>query len=426
MKSQLSLAAVVVVMLVLLNASMLRAADFNIADFGATADGKTLCTAAIQKAVDAAAAAGGGNVVLPKGTYLSGAIFLKPSVNLRIDKDAVLLGSQNIEDYPPMPTRIEGHTQVWRPALLNADRCDGLRITGGGTIQGGGKPYWDAFWSRYKADKKTKNLDVDRPRNVFIRDSKDVVVSNISLRESGFWNLHLYRCQNATIENLDIRTPPGSPSTDGIDVDSCQDITIRGCYISVDDDNIAIKGSKGPLADQDTESPAVERIHIVGCTFAHGHGAVTLGSEACHVKGVLVEDCKIEPAPGAENAEHRTILVRLKLRPDTPQHYEDLHFRNITMSGRGDLISVAPWTQYLDLNGQPEPSQLVENVTVENVTGTAGGFGQIAGPKKASVRNITLKNIDLKLDKPKVKVEKVEGLKVENVKFNGEAYSPGN
>jgi alpha-L-rhamnosidase len=424
MKSHVVLVAVT---MMLLNAPrMLRAADFNIADFGATAaDGKALCTTSIQKAIDAAAAAGGGDVVIPRGIYLAGAIFLKPGVHLRIEKDATLLGSTNIDDYPPMPTRIEGHTQVWRPALVNADKCDGLRITGGGTIRGGGKPYWDAFWSRYKADKKTKNLDVDRPRNVFIRDSKDVLVSGIALRESGFWNLHLYRCRNATIENVDIRTPPGAPSTDGIDVDSCQDVTIRGCYISVDDDNIAIKGSKGPLADRDDESPAVERIHITGCTFAHGHGAVTLGSEACHVKGVLVEDCKVEPDPNSQDATHRTILVRLKLRPDTPQHYEDLHFRNITMSGRGDLISVAPWTQYFDLKGQPEPSQLVENVTVENVTGAAGGFGQIAGPRKATIRNITLKDIDLKLDKPDVKVEKVEGLKAENVKFNGEAYLPG-
>jgi alpha-L-rhamnosidase len=417
MKPRVALAAVTMMLLTL--APVLRGADVNIADFGANADGTTLCTAAIQQTIAAAASAGGGNVVLPRGTYLSGAIFLKPGVNLRIEKDAILLGSTNIDDYPPMPTRIEGHTQIWRPALVNADKCDGLRITGGGTIQGGGKPYWDAFWSRYKADKKTKNLDVDRPRNVFIRDSSGVVVSGVSLRESGFWNLHLYRCQNATIENVDIRTPPGAPSTDGIDVDSCQDITIRGCYISVDDDNIAIKGSKGPLADKDEQSPAVERIHITGCTFAHGHGAVTLGSEACHVKGVLVEDCKVEPDPGSANAAHRTILVRLKLRPDTPQHYEDLHFRNITLSGRADLISIAPWTQYFDLRGQPEPSQLVENVTIENVTGAAGGFGQIAGPRKAIIRNITLKDIDLRLENPKVKIEKVDDLKVENVKING-------
>ena len=116
------------------------------------------------------------------------------------------------------------------------------------------------------------NLAVERPRNIFIRDSRNVRVSGILLRESGFWNLHLYRCQNVTIENVDIRTPPMSPSTDGIDLDSCQDVTVIGCYISVDDDNIAIKGTKGPLADKDKDSPANERIRIVNCTFGHGHG----------------------------------------------------------------------------------------------------------------------------------------------------------
>src|SRR4051794_28217995 len=190
-----------------------------VSEAGAVGDGTTLNTQAIQKTIDQLAERGGGAVVVPAGKFLTGAIFLKPGVNLHLEKDAVLLGSTRIDDYPAMPTRIEGHTQVWRPALVNADRCDHLRITGEGTIQGGGKPYWDAFWSRRKADAKTKNLDVDRPRNVFVRDSGDVLVSGVSLRDSGFWNLHLYRCQNATIENVDIRTPPGAPSTDGIDID---------------------------------------------------------------------------------------------------------------------------------------------------------------------------------------------------------------
>jgi polygalacturonase len=396
-----------------------------VSEAGAVGDGTTLNTQAIQKTIDRLAERGGGAVIVPAGKFLTGAIFLKPGVNLHLEKDAVLLGSTRIDDYPAMPTRIEGHTQVWRPALVNADRCDHLRITGEGTIQGGGKPYWDAFWGRLKADAKTKNLDVDRPRNVFVRDSGDVLVRGVSLRDSGFWNLHLYRCRNATIEKVDIHTPPGAPSTDGIDIDSCQDVTVRGCYISVDDDDIALKGSKGPLADQDKDSPPVERIHIVDCTFAHGHGVVTLGSEASQVKGVLVEDCKVEDAPEAARAAHRNVLVRLKLRPDTPQRYEDIRFRNITVNYQGDLISIEPWTQYFDLGGQKEPAQLVEDVTVENVTGSAGGFGRIAGPPKATVRNITLRDIALKLKDPKVTIERVEGLTIEDVTINGAALSPG-
>jgi alpha-L-rhamnosidase len=399
-------------------------ASVVIRDAGAIGDGTTLNTPAIQAAIDQLAEKGGGTVVVPAGRFLAGAIFLKPGVNLRLEKDAVLLGSSNIDDYPLGPTRIEGATNVWRPALVNAEKCDGLQITGEGTIQGAGKPFWDAFWAARKADPKVTNLAVHRPRNLFVCDSKGVTIRGVSLRESGFWNLHLYRCQDVTVEDVDIRTPPRSPSTDGIDVDSCQDVTIRDSYISVDDDNIALKGSKGPLADQDKESPAVERIHIVGCTFAHGHAAVTLGSEACHVRGLLVEDCKVvEPAEGDRSAK-RTVLLKLKLRPDTPQRYEDLHFRNITLATRGDLISIEPWTQFFDLKGQPEPTQLVTDVTLEGITGTAGGFGRVDGPKRATVRNLTLRDIDLTLTNAKVSIKNVTGLAVENVKFGGVPFRP--
>ena len=389
----------------------------SIVDCGAVGDGKTLNTQTIQKGIDQLAKNGGGTLVCPPGRFLTGALFLKPGVNLHLEKEAVLLGSTNIEDYPSMPTRIEGHTQVWRPALLNADHCDGLQITGEGTLEGGGQPFWDAFWSRYEADKKTKNLDVDRPRNLFIQDSKGVLLSGLSLRGSGFWNIHLYRCQNVIVEKMDIRTPLKAPSTDGIDVDSCQYVTIRGCYISVDDDNIAMKGTKGPFADQDKESPAVEHIRISDCTFGLGYGVVTLGSEACHVRDVVVENCKVE-------TDLKNCLVRLKLRPDTAQKYQDIHFRNITMGPKGTLLTIQSWNQYFDLKGQLPPVQLVENVTISNISGSASEFGRISGPPNSILRNITLENIDLKAKNPAVLIKKVEGLQLKNVKVNGIPVDP--
>ena len=400
-------------------AAISAATRLSIAEAGAVGDGTTLNTKVIQAAIDRLAEKG-GTVVVPPGKFLTGSLFLKPGVNLHLEKGAVLLGSTKIEDYPALPTRIEGHTQVWRPALVNAVKCDKLQITGEGTIQGGGKPFWEAFWSRYGADKTTKNLDVDRPRNMFIQDSNDIMLSGISLRESGFWNLHLYRCQRVTVEKMDIRTPPHSPSTDGIDVDSCQYVTIRGCYISVDDDDIAMKGTKGPHADQDQESPAVEHIRISDCTFGLGHGVVTLGSEACLVRDVVVENCKVINDGG----QNRNVLVRLKLRPDTPQHYEDIHFRNITVAHQGVLVSIEPWKQYFDLKGEPPPSQLVENITVSNISGSVSAFGTIAGPGKSVLRNITLENIDIKVKNPKVIIQDVTGLKVTNVKINGVPYVP--
>jgi alpha-L-rhamnosidase len=388
------------------------AASLSITDTGAIPDGKTLNTKAIQAAINQVFTQGGGTVIIPAGHFLTGALFLKPKVNLDIQADGILLGSTNIQDYPSMPTRIEGHTQVWRPAIINASGCDNLQITGSGTIQGGGKPYWDAYYNAHRANPSTKNLDIDRPRNLFIEDSKNVLISGISLRDSGFWNIHLYRCQHVTVEKVDIRASDHSPSTDGIDVDSSQDITIHGCYISDNDDNIALKGSKGPLADQDASSPPVEHVRISDCTFGHGNGILTLGSEATYVHDVIVENCKIE-GPGSNH------VLTVKLRPDTPQHYEDIHLRNIVINCPGSLINLAPWTQYFDLGGHPAPSQTVNNITISNVTGSTTSFGRIDGPASSVVKDITLENIDLKVTKPGADIKNVTNLKLENVKLNG-------
>jgi len=389
-----------------------RAGDVSIADTGAVPDGKTMDTTAIQAAINQVDGQGGGTVIVPAGTFLTGALFLKPKVNLTIAAGGVLLGSTNIADYPSMPTRIEGHFQVWRPAIINASGCDGLQITGSGTLQGGGQPYWDAFRAARTANRNTKNLDVDRPRNMFIEYSKNVLISGISLRDSGFWNIHLYDCQDVTVEGVDIRAGSRSPSTDGIDVDSCQDVTIHKCYIADNDDEIALKGTKGPLADQDKGSPAVEHIRISDCTFGHGGGIISLGSEATDVRDVIAENCKIV---GPESNH----VLTIKLRPDTPQHYQDIHVRNIVDDAPGTMVNLAPWTQYFDLAGHAPPAQLVENVSIVNVTGTTTAFGRIAGPDKAVVRDITLKDIDLTVTRTDAVIKNVQGLKVDNVMLNG-------
>ena len=324
-----------------------QAADhFPITGFGAVADGKTLNTEAIQKAIDGAAEKG-GVVVIPKGTFLSGSIFLKPGVELHLEKDAVLLGSNRIEDYPKRETRIEGHFEPWRMALLNAQGMDKVRIHGEGKLDGNGILYWAQFWQRRRENPKCTNLEVERPRLMFIDRCKDIRIEGVSLTYSGFWNLHLYRCSDVLIDGLTITAPTRhtqhrnymtkailkgmkqdagvrnlplkdnilGPSTDGIDIDSSRKVTVRNCYISVNDDNIALKGSKGPLADKDQDSPPVEDILIENCEFGDGNGMVTCGSEATLVRNVTVRNCRITGD---------ATMLTLKLRPDTPQHYENI------------------------------------------------------------------------------------------------------
>ena len=412
--------------LLTLLAFTLRAADsaapapirVSIADFNATGDGRTVSTTAIQQTIDHVAKAGGGTVVIPEGVYTTGALFFKPGVNLHLEKDAVLRGSTFIEDYPRTMTRIEGHFEEWRPALINFNKADGLRITGKGMLEGSGQAFWQLFWKRLATDSKTKNLDVERPRLMFIDTCTNVVISGITLKDSGFWNMHLYRCREVLVENVTITAPIGAPSTDGIDIDSCQNVTVRGCSISVDDDCIAIKGSKGVFALDDKDSPPVEHIRISNCTFLLGHGVVTLGSEATIVRDVVVENCRVVSAsPARINS-----VIRLKCRPDTPQTYEDIHFKNIVLEGYGQLLSIDPWTQYFDLKVQPPPSSIVRNITATNITGSYDSFGSIKGHSRVKVSDITLENINLTLTNERLRLGEVENLVIKNVIVNGKEF----
>lgn len=419
---------------------------YPISEFGAVADGVTINTAAIQKAIDQAAEAGGGVVEISAGTWRSGSVFLKKGVELNLAQDAVLLGSTNIEDYPKRETRIEGHFEPWRMALVNAQEMDHVRIGGKGVIDGNGITFWAKFWQRRRENPKCTNLEVERPRLMFIDRCKNVQISGISLRYSGFWNLHLYRCDGVMIEGLTITSPTRhtqhrnymteailkgmsddalaknvplkdnilGPSTDGIDIDSSQNVTVRKCYISVNDDNIALKGSKGPLADRDQDSPPVENIVIEDCEFGDGNGMVTCGSEATLVRNVTVRNCRITGD---------ATMLTLKLRPDTPQHYENILIDGIKLEGgRGRVLNVAPWRQFFDLKGHAPPSRTVNNITVRNVTGAFYTLGSLGGNPGDTLRDITLENIDLKLEDSAFTPLGVVNLVTKNVMLNGKLY----
>jgi alpha-L-rhamnosidase len=392
------------------------AKDFPVTDFGATANDATLDTAAIQQAIDAASAAGGGRVVVAGGVIRSGSLFLKPGVEFHVEKGATLLGSNRLEDYPWGPTRIEGKRQEWRLALLNGTGLDGVRLSGGGVIDGNGILFWAAFWQRRKENPKCTNLEVERPRLVFLDSCRDVRIEGLTFRDSGFWNLHLYRCRDVVIDGVTITAPNSGnirgPSTDGIDLDSCRDVVVRRTHISVGDDCIALKGTKGPHADQDADSPPVENILIEDCTFGDGAGLVTCGSEATVVRSVTVRRCKVT---GANN------VLSLKLRPDTPQRYEDILIEDIELAvpTGGRVLRVQPWSQFFDLAGAEPPRSVVRRVTVRNVHGQIGAVGTLLTHERATIEDFTLENIDVRAVDPKLAVAPGVGLTVRDVKVNG-------
>jgi len=413
-------------------ARIASADDFLITAYGAVGDGTTLNAPAIQQAIDRAAAAG-GRVVVPSGRFKTGAIFLKQGATLHLEEGAVLVGSTNLADYPPRKTRIEGHFEVWRPALVNASGMTHVRITGTGTLDGNGRPFWTAYWKRRAENPKCTNLEVERPRLMFLDDCSDVVVRGIHLKDSGFWNLHLYKCRKATVEGVTITAPHGgppritdvaqpwdevsigrAPSSDGIDVDSCQDVTIRKCTISVGDDCIALKGSKGPLALDDASSPPVENILVEDCDFQNGHGVVTCGSEATIIRNVRVRRARV----GAGIP-----VVRLKLRPDTPQLYENLEFDTLTLNDAQAIFDVKPWTQFFDLQGHEPPRSVVRNVVVRNVTGSVESLGELRGNQGDAIENILLENIDLTARRPRLRTDHADAIHLENVEINGQPFT---
>ena len=417
---------------VLVPLTPLTAKEITITSAGAVADGETLNTPAIQQAIDDVSAAGGGRVVVPAGDFKTGALVLKQGVELHLAEGATLLGSTDVADYPKQMTRIEGHFEPWLPALINAKDLEQVRITGRGTLDGNGKPFWVAFWKRRAENPKCTNLEVERPRLMFLENCRDVVVSGLKFKDSGFWNLHVYNCQDVLIENVSITAPHGNPpkiidieqpwdeisverapSSDGIDIDSSRDVVIRGCTISNGDDCIALKGTKGPTAMQDATSPPVENILIEDCDFQSGHGMVTCGSEATIVRNVVVRNCRVGAA---------VPIVRLKLRPDTPQLYENLLFENIEATDAQAVFDVKPWTQFFDLQGHPPQKSVVRNVVVKNLQGSVRLLGELRGNEGDTIEQVRLVDIDITADNARLRTDIAGAVEYDEVRVNGEPF----
>ncbi len=392
------------------------AKDYVITQYGVGTDSTEINTEAIQKVIDRAHADGGGTIVVPKGVFLSGALFFKPNTTLRIAEGGVLKGSDDIADYPLIPSRMEGRKLDYFAALVNAYEVDGFGIEGPGRIDGNGLRFWKTFWayrdSLRKLGRESTNLEVHRPRLIFIWNSDHVKINGVELRNAGFWTTHLYQCNDVLIEHCDIRSPFApvkAPSTDGIDLDVCKRVTIRNCYISVNDDAIAIKGGKGPNAHQLPENGPVEDILIENCTFGDAHAALTFGSECIHGHHVTMRNCKVE---------NNCPILHLKMRPDTYQTFENITLENIT--GRcGTIISMKPWTQFFDMGGSSEkPFGTVKNITISNVRVTCKEFGEIQGNPMDRVQDIVFRNVEVTAENPALKTS-YEGVSLENVTVNG-------
>ncbi len=275
--------------------------DYIVQDYGAVADGTVLCTEAIQAAIDAAAV-DGGRVVLGEGTYLSGSLFLKSGIEFFLGEGAVLLGTQDEEAYPFVPSRVAGVEMDWPAGLVNVLNQKGVVISGTGTIDGQGEYWWKKYWGDdrkggmrgvYEPQGLRWAVDYDctRPRNVIVMNSEDIEIKDFTCLRSGFWNIHLCYSKNIHVDGVKIGEN-GGPSTDGIDIDSCDGVLIERAEISCNDDSICVKSGRD--ADGLRVNRVCENVTIQNCKLYAGAG-ITLGSETSGgIRNITIRDSYYE------------------------------------------------------------------------------------------------------------------------------------
>ena len=337
--------------------------QYRLDEYGVPQDGQ-IHTAEIQRVIDLCAEQG-GVVVIPKGVWRSGSLYFKQGTNLYVEEGGVLLGSDDIADYDLKTTRIEGQTCTYFTALINVENVQGFTMCGPGTIDGNGHRSWRAFWIRRRWNPKCTNKDEQRPRLVYISESSDVTVAGLTLQNSHFWTTHIYRCQRVKYLGCRITSPllpVKAPSTDAIDIDVCTDVLVKNCYMSVNDDSVVLKGGKGPWADTDPNNGSNERILVEDCTYGFCHGVLTCGSESVHNRNVLVRRCVLE----SDGTGVISNMLVLKMRPDTPQHYEYITFEQIT-GKMTRFVNVNPWMQFYDLGGREDiPLSYADHITIRD------------------------------------------------------------
>jgi len=303
----------------------------------AKSDTSKVISKQIQEAIDKCAKSGGGVVAFNSGTYVTGAIYLKTNVHLRIDKTVTLLGSQNFADYPEINTRIAGIEMKWPSALINVIDAKNAAVTGEGVVNARGKFCWDKYWTMRK-DYDSKGLrwivdyDAKRVRTMLVQNSSDVTLKGITLKNAGFWTVQILYSDHVTVDELIIRNNEDGhgPSTDGVDIDSSTWVLVENCDIDCNDDNICLKAGRdwdGLRVDKPCEYIVIRK-----CLARRGSGLVTLGSETSGgIRHVLATDLF---------AKHTDNGLRIKSAFTRGGTIEDIHFTNSVMDSVNNAFQV--------------------------------------------------------------------------------------
>jgi len=400
----------------------------------AAGDGVTNATKAIQQAIDKCAKSGGGVVTLKPGSYVTGAVFLKSNVHLRIDRDVTLLGSQDDADYPSIWTRIAGIEMKWPAALINVNDQRNVKLSGGGTIDGRGEKWWDKYWTlRREYEPRglrwASDYDAARVRLMVVWKSSDVSIENLNLKRSGFWTVQVVYSNHVTVDGIKITDNKG-PSTDGVDIDSSSYVLVQNCDIDNNDDDICLKAGRD--YDGLRVNRPTEYIVIRNNITRSGGGILSFGSETSggirkvvayqnrgigtnegirfksaktrggFVEDILIRDTRMENVPlpftftlnWNPNYSYAKIPKELTnipphwialSTPVTPPERGFCEFRNI----RIENVEIVNAGRIFSASGLPDKP--IVNVSFTNVTAEGNEAGSIAYAHDWTMRNVKLR-----------------------------------
>ena len=390
--------------------------SFDIRDFGAVANSDVACHEAINAAIAACNEAGGGHVIVPEGTFLTGAITLLSNVDLHLEQGATLLFSDNLDHYPMVRTRWEGMDCYNYSPMVYAIGQQNIALTGLGTLDGGAsvKNWWAMCWGvetdwekeRRGTQKVGRPLLKEwlvegkpieerqlghgygmRPQLVSPFECKNILIEGVTMIRSPFWNLHPVFCENITVR--DVKFINDGPNGDGCDPESCNYVLIEDCFFNTGDDCIAIKSGR----DEDARSINIPSQNMIvrNCEMKNGHGGVVIGSEiGSGYKNLFVENCVMD-SPELDRA------IRIKTNSRRGGVIEHIYVRNVSVGQcKESILKINLIYDTREIKGaQFHP--VVQHVYLENVTSQKSKYGVCvtALDSISNVHHIYLKNCSL-------------------------------
>lgn len=366
-------------------------ADCNILDYGAVNDSSTLCTSAIQTAIDACHEAGGGRVIVPApGTYLSGMLTLKTNVELHVEQGATLTASGDPDHYAPMDTTPEQAAKgyptfrenYFRFGFITALSAENISITGFGTIDGGG---------RHFIKERREHIYVmqqKRPHTVFLIDCKRITIRDVTITDGATWTIRTNGCDDIVIHGIRMYNDMLLPNNDGIDLDNSRNARISDCYLECGDDCIVMKttnvmGEFGPC----------ENITVTGCTLVSKSFALNIGCETHAPMRDMVFDSLVV------KSSHRGVGIHLSHECDV----ENIIFSNMVIEtqfydgswwGRAEPLYVVavPWTD-------EDTVGVVRNIRFSNILCRGENGVHVYGWEPDRIVDLVFDNVRMEINK---------------------------